>query len=38
MPKWALITYGVLSVIAGIVALVWPGITLLVIAITPGIW
>jgi uncharacterized membrane protein HdeD (DUF308 family) len=34
---WTVFT-GVLSVIAGIIVLVWPGPTLLVLAIVLGIW
>jgi uncharacterized membrane protein HdeD (DUF308 family) len=37
MPKWALITFGILSVIAGIMALVWPGATVLVLVVLLGI-
>lgn len=34
---WELIS-GLLSVAAGVIAITWPGITLLVIALTAGIW
>jgi uncharacterized membrane protein HdeD (DUF308 family) len=37
MPKWALITFGILSVIAGVLALSWPGLTILVLVALLGI-
>jgi uncharacterized membrane protein HdeD (DUF308 family) len=37
LPKWALITFGLLSVVAGIMALVWPGVTVLVLVVLLGI-
>ena len=37
MPKWALLVFGGLSVVAGVVALAWPGITILTLVILLGI-
>jgi uncharacterized membrane protein HdeD (DUF308 family) len=37
MPKWALITFGILSIIAGILAFAWPGVTILVLVMLLGI-
>jgi uncharacterized membrane protein HdeD (DUF308 family) len=36
-PRWALITFGVISVILGILALIWPGLTILALVIVLGI-
>ncbi len=36
-PRWALITFGILSIIAGVLALVWPGVTILALVILLGI-
>lgn len=37
LPRWALIAFGALSVIAGVMALAWPGKTILVLVILLGI-
>lgn len=37
LPKWALIVFGVLSVIAGILAFAWPGVTIIVLVVLLGI-
>ncbi len=37
MPKWALITFGLLSIVAGILAFAWPGVTILVLVMLLGI-
>jgi uncharacterized membrane protein HdeD (DUF308 family) len=36
-PRWALITFGVISIVAGVLALVWPGVTILALVIILGI-
>lgn len=36
-PRWALITFGIISVIAGILALAWPRVTILALVIILGI-
>ena len=36
-PRWALIVFGLISVVAGAMALAWPGITILVLVILLGI-
>jgi len=36
-PKWALIVFGIVSIIGGALALVWPGITILALVILLGI-
>ena len=36
-PKWALILFGILSVIAGVLTLVWPGVTILALIILLGL-
>jgi uncharacterized membrane protein HdeD (DUF308 family) len=36
-PRWALITFGLISIIAGVMALVWPGVTILALVIFLGI-
>ncbi len=36
-PRWALIVFGIISIVAGILALVWPGATILVLVIALGI-
>jgi uncharacterized membrane protein HdeD (DUF308 family) len=36
-PRWALITFGIISIIAGVMALVWPGVTVLALVIILGI-
>jgi uncharacterized membrane protein HdeD (DUF308 family) len=37
LPKWALIVFGFLSIIAGILAFVWPGKTIIVLVMLLGI-
>ncbi len=37
MPKWALIVFGLLSIVAGILAFAWPGVTILVLVMLLGI-
>jgi uncharacterized membrane protein HdeD (DUF308 family) len=37
LPKWVLIVFGALSVVAGVMALVWPGVTILVLVVLLGI-
>jgi uncharacterized membrane protein HdeD (DUF308 family) len=37
LPKWALIVFGVLSIVAGILAFVWPGMTIIVLVMLLGI-
>jgi uncharacterized membrane protein HdeD (DUF308 family) len=36
-PRWALITFGIISVVLGVLALVWPGLTILALVIVLGI-
>ena len=36
-PRWALILFGILSIIAGVLALVWPEVTILALVILLGI-
>jgi uncharacterized membrane protein HdeD (DUF308 family) len=36
-PRWALITFGIISIIAGVLALIWPGVTILALVILLGI-
>lgn len=36
-PRWALIVFGLLSIIAGVLALIWPGVTILALIILLGI-
>jgi uncharacterized membrane protein HdeD (DUF308 family) len=36
-PRWALITFGVISVVLGVLALLWPGLTILALVIVLGI-
>lgn len=36
-PRWALIVFGIISIIAGVFALVWPGVTILALVIILGI-
>lgn len=36
-PRWALLLFGLISVAAGIIALTWPGITILVLVILLGV-
>lgn len=36
-PRWALITFGIISIVAGVMALVWPGVTILALVIVLGI-
>ena len=37
MPKWALVTFGLLSLVAGALALAWPALTILVLVSLLGI-
>jgi len=37
IPKWALIIFGGLSVVAGVLALAWPGITILALVVLLGV-
>ncbi len=37
MPKWAAILFGALSIIAGVLALAWPGMTILILVSLLGI-
>ncbi len=37
MPKWALIVFGILSIVAGVLAFAWPGATVLVLVMLLGI-
>jgi uncharacterized membrane protein HdeD (DUF308 family) len=37
LPKWALIIFGALSVVAGVLALVWPSMTILVLVVLLGV-
>lgn len=37
MPRWAMITFGLLSVVAGVLALAWPGLTILALIVLLGI-
>jgi uncharacterized membrane protein HdeD (DUF308 family) len=36
-PRWALIAFGIISIVAGVLALVWPEVTILVLVILLGI-
>jgi uncharacterized membrane protein HdeD (DUF308 family) len=36
-PRWALITFGIISVVLGVLALAWPGLTILALVIVLGI-
>ena len=36
-PRWALILFGIISIIGGVLALVWPGVTILALIILLGI-
>ena len=36
-PRWALIVFGLISIVAGVLALVWPGVTILALIILLGI-
>ena len=36
-PRWALILFGIISIMAGVLALVWPEVTILFLVILLGI-
>jgi uncharacterized membrane protein HdeD (DUF308 family) len=36
-PRWALITFGLISIVAGVFALIWPEVTILALVILLGI-
>ena len=36
-PRWALIVFGLISIVAGVLALVWPEVTILALVILLGI-
>ena len=36
-PRWALLLFGSISVVAGVMTLMWPGVTILVLVVFLGI-